>query len=170
MIQSASIFPGSYLIQFTMVWWWLECPSGLGLEISVKVHLMEWSKQHFSFTLFPELLLLRNCRAILKWKMFHLLWSQFKMVRNVGQVFPTTLGFVPVVLSYLPDLGKPGGDVSYSPMPTILLQPYSPLLFLFKDGKLYLPQSQTSLPLMQSSTGVLETAQPYGPSSMIQNG
>ena len=33
-------FPGPYLIQFTMVWWWLECPSGLGLEISVKVHLM----------------------------------------------------------------------------------------------------------------------------------
>ena len=33
-----------------------------------------------------------------------------------------------------------------------------------------LPQWQTSLPLMPSSTGVLETAQPYGPSSMIQSG
>ena len=55
---------GSYLIQFTTVWWQLQCPRGLGLEISVKVHLIERSKQHFSFTLFPELLLLRNCRAI----------------------------------------------------------------------------------------------------------
>ena len=61
---SLSLSRGSYLIQFTMVWWWLQRPRGLGLEISVKVHLMEWSKQHFSFTLFPELLLLRNCHAI----------------------------------------------------------------------------------------------------------
>ena len=29
--------------------------------------------------------------------------------------FPTTLGFVPVVLSYLSDIGKPGGDVSIIP-------------------------------------------------------
>ena len=38
---SLSLSQGSYLIQFTTVWWWLQCPRGLGLEISVKVHLME---------------------------------------------------------------------------------------------------------------------------------
>lgn len=30
----------SHLIQFTMVWWQQQCPRGLGLEISVKVHLI----------------------------------------------------------------------------------------------------------------------------------
>lgn len=61
---SFSLSPGSHIIQFATVWWQWQCPRALGLETPAKVHLIKWSKQHFSFALFPELLLLRNCHAI----------------------------------------------------------------------------------------------------------